>query len=192
MPVAKIFEHCRLLIGMVLSLALARLLNGLAKFVQHPKKTKIFPIHLLWAITILLHLIHFWWWEFRLVYISIWTFEIYLMLICYAIDIFLLCVLLFPDDMQEYSGFEEYFMSRRKWFFGFFGFGFVLDFIDTALKGSAYFKSLGWEYIARNVILIGLSVAAIFISKIKFHLGFVATALAYDVWSIFRLYHTMH
>jgi hypothetical protein len=189
--VVKIFEHCRLILGMVLSLSVARLLNGLAKFVQHPKKVKIFPVHLLWVFAILLHLVHFWWWEFKLIYIHAWTFEMYLVLILYAVDIFLLCALLFPDDLQEYSGFEDYFMSRRKWFFGIFGFSFIIDFIDTAMKGSVYFNSLGWEYPARNAIFIALCIAAMFISKVRFQLAFVLGALAYELSYIFRLYHTM-
>jgi hypothetical protein len=189
--VVKIFEHCRLIMGMVLSLSVARLLNGLAKFVQHPKKVKIFPVHLLWVFAILLHLIHFWWWEFRLIYIHAWTFEIYLTLIFYAVDIFLLCALLFPDDMQEYSGFEEYFMSRRKWFFGIFGFSFIIDFIDTAVKGNAYYNSLGVEYPIRNLAFIALCIAAMFISKVRIQLVFVIGALVYELSYIFRLYHTM-
>jgi hypothetical protein len=74
----KIFEHCRLILGMVLSLSVARLLNGLARFVQHPNRTKIFLPHVLWSFAILLHLIHFWWWEFKLIYVREWVFEIYL------------------------------------------------------------------------------------------------------------------
>lgn len=187
----KIFEHCRLILGMVLSLAVARLLNGLARFVQHPKKMKIFPPHILWVFAILLHLIHFWWWEFRLIYVHQWTFEIYAMLICYAIDIFLLCSLLFPDDMSEYSGFEEYFMSRRKWFFGIFGFSFIIDFWDTALKGAAYMNTLGWEYPVRNTLFIVMCVAAAFIKNHKAQLAFVILTILYESSYIFRLYHSM-
>ena len=36
-----LFQHIRLILGMVTSLALARLLNGLARFIQHPTKIKI-------------------------------------------------------------------------------------------------------------------------------------------------------
>jgi hypothetical protein len=175
--------------GMVLSLSVARLLNGLAKFVQPPKKVKIFPVHLLWVFAILLHLVHFWWWEFKLRFLGSWTFEIYLMLITYTIDIFLLCALLFPDDMQEYSGYEDYFMSRRKWFFGIFSFSFVIDFFDTALKGSDYYNSLGWEYPVRNSAFIALSIAAMFVSNRKAQLAFVIIALLYEISYIFRLYH---
>ena len=188
----KIYEHCRLILGMVLSLAVARMLNGIARFVQHPKKVKIFPLHLAWVFAILLHLIHFWWWEFRLIYVQEWTFEVNFMLIVYAIDIFLLCALLFPDDMSEYSGFEEYFMSRRKWFFGIFGASFLIDFADTALKGSTYFNSLGWEYPARNALFIIFCLMAMFVAKKRVQMTFVTLTLIYEISYILRLYHTMH
>jgi hypothetical protein len=36
----QIFSHIRVVMGMVISLSMARLLTGLALFVQHPGKTK--------------------------------------------------------------------------------------------------------------------------------------------------------
>ena len=114
------------------------------------------------------------------------------MLIVYAIDIFLLCALLFPDDMSEYSGFEEYFMSRRKWFFGIFGASFLIDFADTALKGSTYFNSLGWEYPARNALFIIFCLMAMFVAKKRLQMTFVTLTLIYEISYILRLYHTMH
>jgi hypothetical protein len=187
----KVFEHCRLIVGMVLSLALARLLNGLARFIQHPKKVRVYSIHLCWVLAILLFLIHFWWWEFRLLNIQQWTFEAYLLVILYAIIFFLLCSLLFPDQMEEYKGYEDYFTSRRKWFFGIFALSFIVDFVDTALKGMPYFHSLGIEYPIRNVIYLLLCITAIFVSNKKFQLGFVVASLIYQLSYIFRLYDTV-
>lgn len=177
---------------MVLSLSVARLLNGLARFVQHPAKVKIFPPHLLWAFAILLHLVHFWWWEFRLIYVHEWTFQVYFLLLLYTIDIFLLCSLLFPDDMSEYSGYEQYFMSRRKWFFSIFAVSFLLDFYDTYLKGADYFASLSWEYPIRNVIYIAVCIWAMIASNLRLQLWFVIVAIVYEISYIARLYHTMH
>lgn len=187
----KIFEHCRLVLGMVLSLSVARLLNGLARFIQHPRRTKIFWPHILWAFTVLLHLVHFWWWEFRLVHLTQWTFEIYALLILYTIDIFLLCSLLFPDDIQEYTGFEDYFMSRRQWFFSIFAASVLLDFWDTALKGREYFLALGWEYPVRNVVYLLACMLAIWSKNRRVQLGFAVAALIYEANSIIRLYHIM-
>lgn len=61
---------------------------------------------------------HFWWFEFGLKRIGVWTFEIYLFVISYAALFFFLGALLFPDRMDEYSGFAEYFHPRQKWFYG--------------------------------------------------------------------------
>lgn len=186
----KIFEHCRLIVGFVLSLSLARLLNGIARFVQHPKKVRIYSVHLCWVFTILLFLIHFWWWEFRLISVRQWTFEAYLLVIVYAIIYFLLCALLFPDQMDEYTGFEDYFTSRRKWFFGIFALSFATDIFDTVLKGQAHLQALGPEYPIRIVTFIALSIVAMFTANLKFHKAFVTISLIYEVIFIFRLYHT--
>lgn len=187
----KVFEHLRLIVGMVLSLSVARLLNGVAKIVAHPRKIPVYSVHLGWVFAMLLFLIHFWWWEFKLSMVQQWTFEAYLLVVLYAVVFFLLCSLLFPDQMDEYTGFQDYFMSRRKWFFGILAFSFILDIADTALKGMAYFNSLGVEYPIRSVVYISLCIAAMFVPNPRFHLGFVIASLVYQLSFILRLYHTV-
>lgn len=188
----EVFQHIRLVVGMVVGLGVARLLNGLARFVQHPKKMKVYLVHMGWAIALLLFLVHFWWWEFNLAGIEQWTFEAYLLVVCYAIVFFLMCSMLFPDSMDEYSGFEDYFISRRKWFFSLFALSFVIDVADTSLKGMTYFNGLGIEYPIRNITYIALCIAAMFIRSNRFQLAFVAASLIYQFSYIFRLYHTVH
>jgi hypothetical protein len=39
-------------------------------------------------------------------------------------------------------GVVHYFMSRRKWFFGLLAATFLLDLIDTRLKGGSYFHAV--------------------------------------------------
>lgn len=175
---------------MVLSLAVARLLNGLSRFVQHPKKIPIYSLHLIWVFCVLFFVIHFWWWEFKLFTVEHWTFEGYLLIVAYATTFFLLCCLLFPDQMDEYGGFKDYFASRHGWFYGIFAITFLIDFWDTWMKGEAHFRSLGVEYVIRNCAFIGLSLLAIFIKNIRFQYGFAITALIYEVYWIFRQFHT--
>lgn len=186
----KLFEHCRLIVGMVMSLAVARLLNGLARFVQHPKKMKVYGVHLAWVFTMLILLTHFWWWEFKLIDLQVWTYGAYFLIILYAIVFFILCSLLFPDSMEEYSGFEDYFMSRRRWFFGIFGLSFLIDLLDTWLKGVAHFQSLGLEYPIRNILYLVLCVVAMFVTSQRFHVALVAISLVYEVSYILRLFNT--
>ena len=58
-PDPAIFGHVRVVIGMVVSLGVARLLTGVAGLVQHPGKVKAYPVHLAWAGFLLLFLLHF-------------------------------------------------------------------------------------------------------------------------------------
>ena len=144
-----------------------------------------------WVLTLLLFLIHFWWWEFHLIDIVKWTFEAYLLVICYAISFLLLSTILFPDQMEEYNGYKDYFTSRQKWFFGILASTFVLDILDCLLKGSVYTASFGPELPVRNSVYFALCIIAMFVRNQKFQLGFVVCAIIYEISWIFRLYHTV-
>jgi hypothetical protein len=123
-----IYLHVRVLFTIILGLGVSRLLSG------HPKEYKVYGVHLLWALFIFLYLIHFWWWEYRLQVIQQWTFPLYFFLAMYAVVLYLLCVLLFPEEMGDYEGFKAYFYSRRQWIFSLMTILFVADIADTLIK----------------------------------------------------------
>lgn len=141
-----IFPHIRIVMGMVIGLGVTRLLSGLARIVQHPGQYRLYPVHLAWVVSVLLMLVHFWWWEFGLFQIETWTFGKYLFIIFYAVTLFLLCALLFPDSMLDYTSYEDFFYSRRAWFFGLLAASYLLDVVDTLLKGPEHFARFGVEY----------------------------------------------
>lgn len=186
-----IFPHIRIIMGMVIGLGVARLLSGVARIVQHPSQYRLYTVHLAWVASLLLMLIHFWWWEFGLYHIEHWTFGKYLFLISYSIILFLLCALLFPESMQDYSSYQDYFYSRRAWFFGFLALTYVLDVVDTILKGTAHFALFGHEYLVRTPVLVGLCLIAALTRNRWFHTIFVAGALAYQAIWIWRLFDTI-
>lgn len=183
-----LFAHVRVVIGMVVSLSLARLLSGLAVFVQHPGRTRVYWIHLGWVASILIFVLHFWWWEYRLQALAAIDFGLYLFLIGFACLFFFLCVLLFPLSMDEYDGYEDYFMSRRGWFFAFLALAYAVDLADTAFKGRLYFESFGYEYPLRNIVYIVLCIIAAVTANRRFHAAFVSVGLLYQVTWIFRLF----
>jgi hypothetical protein len=178
------FIHVRIIIGIVTGLSVTRLLTGLARFVQHPVRDRIYLVHLAWAFFLLLAIVHFWWFEFGLQRIEIWTFEVYFFVICYAALFFFLCALLFPDRMDEYSGFAEYFHSRQKWFYGLLGALILADLIDTAIKGMDHFSSFGAFYPVRQGVLFALSIAAAFIADRRYHGAFALLAIAAEIYWI--------
>jgi hypothetical protein len=153
---ADLYLHVRVLIGIILGLSVTRLVSGIAAIVQHPKRYQIWPVHLGWVAWALLNVVTFWWWEFRLSHVPHWTFSLYFFVCVYASMYFFLSALLFPQDLAEYTGYQDYFLSRRRWFFGFAALTEALDVVDTWIKGDAHLQSFGPEYLASIGIFIML------------------------------------
>lgn len=185
------FAHIRLILGFVVSLSVARLLTGLARFIQHPDKIKPDAVHLLWSFSVLVLLVHFWWWEFWLGVIPVWTFALYAFLLLFVLQLFLLTTLLYPDSIAEYDGYGDYFMRRRAWFFGIFASVNVFDWVDTIIKGEHHAAQYGWDYWVQAPVYIALSLVAIATTNRKFHLAFVIANLVWQVFFIAEAFSTL-
>ena len=190
-PDPEVFIHIRVIIGIILGLSVSRLLTGVARIIQHPQRKNIYAVHLGWVLFMLLTVVHFWWFEFYLHALVQWKFEAYLFVILFASIHFLACALLFPDSMEGYSGYEDYFMSRRAWFFGVLIAIFLLDFADTAMKGAEHFRALGPEYPFRNIFLIGLFALAIYLRRTRAQFILVCLALAIQIAFILIQFDTI-
>jgi hypothetical protein len=181
-----IYLHVKVLLSMILGLAVAHLLRGVSKIVQHPKKFAVYWVHLTWTLFLFLYLIHFWWWEFALSRITQWTFPLYFFLAIYATLLYLNCSLFFPDEIDEYDGFKNYYYYRRKWLFAFLAVVFAIDFIDTAIKGPVYRARFGTMADTRDAIFIILCLLAIKISDRIFHATFACFAVIVEVIYILK------
>jgi len=186
-----IFPHIRIVMGMVIGLGVTRLLSGLARIVQHPKQYPLYPVHLLWAASVLLMLVHFWWWQFGLFGIAHWTFGSYLFVLIYSVTLFMLCAFLFPESMAGYEGYEDFFYRRRGWFFGLLAATYLIDVIDTLLKGADHFARFGPEYLVRTPVLVLLCIAAASSGNRRFHAWFAVGVLVYQISWIIRLFDTL-
>ena len=184
-----LFAYVRTVLSIIVGLSVGRLLTGLARFIQHPKQHKVFFPHFAWVFFLLFYIINFWWWEFRLQFVN-WTFTVYFFTAVYAGLLFLLCTLCFPDSMYEYTGFADYFMSRRGWFFGILIAVFLLDIIDGRIKGTGYLSSLGPFLWPRFAFYVAGSAAAITTSNARFHVAFAVAALVVEVVWAFVQYYT--
>jgi hypothetical protein len=178
------FFHVRVLIGLVTGISITRLLAGLSRFVQHPRRNSIYPAHFLWVIYLLVFVIHFWWFQFGLATIPQWEYTEYAFVLSYAALIFFISTLLFPDQMDDYAGFEDYFHSRARWFYGLLAVVFLVDIADSLVKGIDHFRSLGVFYPIRQCLLAGLAVIGMFVSRRSFHIGFALFAILIEIWWI--------
>lgn len=176
------FFHVRIIIGLVTGLCITRLLTGLARFVQHPAQPQVYPVHLGWVVFLLLAVMHFWWFEFGLERVGAWSFELYLFLVGYASLFFFTSTLLFPDKMDEYAGFADYFHARQRWFYGLLAAIFLADIADSAVKGAAHWRALGQTYIVVDLGLAALMLVAAGVRDRRWHVAIVVLALAAQLW----------
>jgi hypothetical protein len=185
------FFHVRVIIGVVAGLTMTRLLNGLARFVQHPLRVPIYPVHLGWVVYLLISVMLFWWFEYNLALVERWTFQKYLFVVGYASLYFFTSTLLFPDTMDDYDGFADYFHSRQAWFYGLLAATFLVDLLDSALKGPAHFSSLGPAYLWRQSLLAVLALVAMRVRDRRLHAGFLILALLMQLWVIARYFDVL-
>lgn len=189
MTAAEVFPHVRVLLGTVIGLGMVRLLMTVAGIVQHPHRAKSSPLHLLWIGSMLIELVLFWWWEIALFRLQGWTFGVTLFLVSYAILLFMLAALLSPDNIAEYDGYEDFFLQRRKWFFGLFAVVALFDVIDTVLKGSQYMERFGPTYFFQAPVGIAFCILACFIADRRLHLGIVSLHILYQLFQISRYFN---
>lgn len=164
-----LFSYVMVLASVIGGLAIAHLLQGIARIVQHPGRAKIYWVHLTWVAFAFEYVVLWWWFEFQFSTVTTWTFPLYAFILLYAVLLYLLCALLFPIDLEGYDGFEDYFYSRRKWFFNLAIVIYLVDLLDTVSKGWAHFWSLGWHYPLSELLTPILFLIAIWTANRRYH-----------------------
>jgi len=187
-----IYFHVRVLIGLVLGLGLTRILSGISKIVQQPRHKKLYVTHLLWVAVVLVSAIHFWWFEFGLIRIGPWRFELFVFILFYAFLFFLMASMLFPDEMSDFASYEDYYFSRRRWFFGLLAATVPIDLIDTLAKGRAHYDALGPEYPVRLALLLAVCATAAWTDNRRIHLALAALYLIYLTSWVLRAYGVLN
>ncbi|MDD3757674.1 MAG: hypothetical protein PHN76_05875 [Advenella sp.] len=183
---ADTFTHVRIIVGIITGLCMTRLLNGLSRFVQQPNKNHVFFVHIGWTFFLLLDMVNFWWFQIRLANTVVWSFELYLFILFYASLYFFTCTILYPDKIDHINRMDDYFLSRRAWFFGLLIALNVTDLLDTTLKGKDYLAYLGLPYIMHISVFVVLCGIAMRTRQLRFHKGFAAFAIVEEAsWALF-------
>jgi hypothetical protein len=183
-----IFDYVMMLTAIVIGLALTHLMQGVARILENPRGTRVWWVHLLWVAHLGLMSVFWWWFEFRLRLIETWTFQLYAFVLSYAFLIYLICALLFPSDLGDHGDFKEYFLSRRRWFFGMLIAALVVDVLDTLAKGTAHFASLGIEYPLTQAGLVLLCIIGLISPRERVQAVVVILALGYLILRVARFF----
>ena len=94
------FEYVTVLISIVISLGITQILTGVASVLKKINKVQLYWPHLLWVIFVLLLHIQEWWVTYELKNYVPWRLPVFLFIMIYPINLFLMSRLLFPDKLK--------------------------------------------------------------------------------------------
>lgn len=143
------FEYITVLLSIIFGLAMSHLLRGLGVAV-HQKKGQWDVVHTLWVVNAFLLLAINWWVTFGFqAYAedfeaaarasgaaspSFWTVEIFLVLLLWAVFLYMPSVLLFPPDQKPDESYNEVFHRNRVWLMATLVGFLVMDIAQTAFR----------------------------------------------------------
>jgi hypothetical protein len=185
------FQHVMVLTSIIIGLGITYILIGLGTMIEritgHGAPLRLSWPHATWLVTLFVWMVSFWWWEFRLLaLVKSWTLAHYFFIITYAVILFLLAVLLLPREWAAINNLDDYFLSKRRWFYSLYLIATVADIVDAWLKG-------GWPYLQASGVLVfaywaaAIPVCAVGVrsKNIRIH-TFVAIIIC--VWQLIALF----
>lgn len=94
------FEYVTVLISIVISLGITQILRGVASVLKKINKVELYWPHILWVVFVLLLHIQEWWVTYELKNFAPWRLPVFLFIMIYPINLFLMSRLLFPDKFK--------------------------------------------------------------------------------------------
>lgn len=125
------FEYVIVLISIILGLGITTILTGIAEWIKHHRNSTLYFPHAIWiAIVFIMH-IHEWWECYTLKSIDVWRLPLFLFIILYPIDLYVLAHLLFPKQQEESFDSKKFYYDHYPAFFICALIGVVISFIHN-------------------------------------------------------------
>jgi hypothetical protein len=186
------FDYVMTLAAVIIGLALTHLMQGIAGLIEERGKVRIWWVHLVWVAYMFLISVFWWWFEYMLRDVRVWTFAVYMFVLSYAFVTYMTAAVLFPRQMKGYRSYEDYFLSRRRWFFGLVLVATIIDPVDSALKGRAHLASLGVEYWVANLVTVAIVILGVVTLRTRVQAAIAVLMLTYQISWVARMFAVMH
>jgi hypothetical protein len=94
------FEYVIVLVSIILGLGITTILTGLAELIKH-RQLKWYAPYIIWLFLVFVLHIHEWWESYTLKSVEVWKLPMFLFIILYPINLYVLAHLLFPSDLKS-------------------------------------------------------------------------------------------
>ena len=164
-----VFEYLGVILSVIMGLGVTHLLAGLSKTIHHRRTVKVYWVQSIWAFNVLIYIVTIWWGMFWWSGLQEWSYFNFLMLILYAILLFLTASLIYPWDFEKDADLEKHFYETRPWFFAVLAFAWCLDIPETMMKTEDGLRDLPQAYLVFALTQLTLALVGCFVSNRKFH-----------------------
>ena len=176
------FEYLAVLVSIILGLGITHLLLGVGRMIHRRTDMALDPVHSMWTFSAFIILILNWWVFFRSQSLSTWTFDVFFIVIAWAVLIYLMVVVLFPPGILGDENYGEVFERNRRWFLGLW---VIFNFSDiglTALRGDLMDPPLYLPFVLHFAVLGSIGML---VNSRRYHLFFAAYVLFISlVWAL--------
>lgn len=148
------FEYITVLLSIIFGLAMSQLLRGVGTAIFHRRTGSWDIVHSLWVANAFILLALNWWVTFGFqayadqyaaaarvagrVGDTFWSVDIFLVLLLWAVFLYMPSVLLFPQDEENYESYNAVYHRNRMFLMGtWIGF-FAMDIAHTAYRGALF------------------------------------------------------
>lgn len=176
------FEYLAVLVSLILGLGITHLLAGVGRLIHRRGEYKLDPTHVLWTAATFWILVLNWWVFFQSRRFEEWSFDIFLMVVVWAVLYFLMAVVLYPPDISEGEDYAAVFERNRTWFLGLFVASATSDIVLTAARGDLLNPPIYLPFALHFVIL---GVLGIVIRSRRFQVALAGYVLGIGLtWSL--------
>ena len=111
------FEYVVVLISIILGLGITTILTGVAEWIKHFRQSTLYTPYIIWIVLVFVMHVHEWWESYALKSIEVWRLPLFLFVILYPINLYVLAHLLFPRQTDEPFNAKEFYQKRYPTFF---------------------------------------------------------------------------
>jgi len=111
------FDYVTVLISIILGLGITQLVSGFADLIVHSKKIEVYLPHVLFSVLVFFLHIQEWWTLYDL-RMHVWRLPLFLLVLLYPINLFILAKILFPASFDFNTSLRAFYFDNCKKLFG--------------------------------------------------------------------------
>lgn len=108
------FEYVIVLISIILGLGITTILTGIAEWIKHAHRSRLYAPYLIWIVLVFVMHVHEWWVSYSLKSITRWPMSLFMFIVLYPINLYVLAHLLFPADFKSGIDSRAFYLSNYR------------------------------------------------------------------------------